>query len=1102
MPDVQPAPAPRARRFVPSAAALIVGLAIAVPPALAQTVTGTLQGTITDATGAALPGVTVTILNLETNATRDAVSGGDGLFAAPFMALGRYKLTAVLTGFGAVVREATVALNTTTVVDFRLTPAIAETTTVVAEPPRINTTNQQVKQSLSAEQIQDRPTAMNLNNNNTFLALAETFAGYQENPTSGQNNPTTSSGSSINFNGTGTRGATFQIDGVNNDDASENQHRQGISLAAIKEFQVISNSYTAEFGRGYGAVVLVQTKSGSNQVHGEASFTRQDSGWNAMQQFATVRPNNQRPNYAGVVGFPVMKDRVFGFVSGDYGKQDGDGGYVRDIFTDAEKALPRLTRGNDTPANRAFQDAILARFGSLQPNDARSMRTFQGLAGFDRPTVDTSQRVDWNVNTNDRITGRYQYSRQHFDNEDIIIGEATEQLNDQSNFGLTWTRTLTNRAVGEFRFGLGVRDTNVNIRDGNDTPIIRFTGAPVAGSIIGNAGTFPILRDQKDYQLVYNLSALLGAGHNIKAGTDMRFSQLDDLADAFSRGFWNFTPTCGGVTYPTSWAAFMDGCVTSFQKAYGPFTLENRINEYNFYAEDNWRLGSNLTLNLGLRYELAGAAREANDLVDYGYDDDTNNIEPRVGAAWTPNWTDGFLGAIAGEPGEFSIRGGYGLYHGRIFQSVFSQGGASIRTNPPNAISLTFTTQPNILNISDPSLGFVFTPGPQTARHALTLPSPDLEMPETHQWNLSVERQMPWRSTLRLTYSGSRGSGLLRFVPDNLAVTPAEGGIVVVNHPNNAPAAGAPDLRGVLINRVADDWRCAGTGFIPGQAVNTACPSPVPIANNEISLRVPRINERRPDPRYTTNLIVTNDANTWYNGLQTEWTKTLGSGLWFSASYTWSKSIDDTSEATAVGAGDTNQLGRNKTFARGPSRFHTPHRFTFNGSYQLPFFAGRRDVVGLLAGGWQVSAVVKLAHGTPFTVIDTAGGDLNWDGFNENRPIILDPSIIGTTIGDIDTAEQDLPRSAFQRATPVDFETLVGRNTFYADGVRNVDFGMTKNVYLPGTDRLVVRVDVFNVFNRTQWAFPTPDFASPTFGRITSQFNTARSVQLNVRYVF
>ncbi len=410
MVDIQTSRARRVSRFLLVPSVLICALGVLPAASGAQTVTGTIQGVVTDMTGAAVPGATITIQNLETNTARDVTSGDQGLYSAPFMPLGRYKVTARLAGFGTIVREAGVALNTTTVVDFRLNPAIEQTTTVVAEPARINTTTQDVKQSLSAEQISDRPTAMNINNNNTFLALAETFAGFQENPTSGQNNPTASSGSSINFNGTGTRGATFQIDGVNNDDSSENQNRQGVSLATIKEFQVISNSYTAEFGRGYGAVVLVQTKSGTNRIHGEAAFTRQDSEWNAMQAFATLRPNNQRPNYAGVVGFPIAKDKVFAFVSGDYGRQEGDGPYVRDLFTEAEKTLPRLTRGNDTAANRAFQDSVLARFAGLQPNDSRSNRTFQSVAGLDRPTVDTSQRIDWNITARDRFTGRYQYS--------------------------------------------------------------------------------------------------------------------------------------------------------------------------------------------------------------------------------------------------------------------------------------------------------------------------------------------------------------------------------------------------------------------------------------------------------------------------------------------------------------------------------------------------------------------------------------------------------------------------------------------------------------------------------------------------------------------
>ena len=166
--------------------------------------------------------------------------------------------------------------------------------TVVGAAPPINTTNAEVKGTLTAQQIMDKPTL----NAGSFLSLAEIFAGFQENPTSGQNNPTASSGSSINFNGTGTRGATFQINGVNNDDSSENQNRQGAALSTIKEFQVITNTYSAEFGRGYGAVVLVQTKSGTNKWHGDVYEFMQDS--NDLTALREVRDGEARQPAAPV----------------------------------------------------------------------------------------------------------------------------------------------------------------------------------------------------------------------------------------------------------------------------------------------------------------------------------------------------------------------------------------------------------------------------------------------------------------------------------------------------------------------------------------------------------------------------------------------------------------------------------------------------------------------------------------------------------------------------------------------------------------------------------------------------------------------------------
>ncbi len=1084
-------------------ALLLVLVLVLLVPALssAQTVTGTLQGTVKDQSGGVLPGTTVSAQNRDTGQTRETVTNAAGYYVLPFLSIGGYELTARLAGFRTVVHEqVTVTLNDTRVVDFELRPAVvAETVTVRAEAPPINVTNGEIKHALAEQQIDERPTA----NRGSFLALAETFAGFAENPTSGQNNPTASSGSSINFNGTGTRGTTFQINGVNNDDSSENQHRQGAALATIKEFQVITNSYSAEFGRGFGAVVLVQTKSGTNQARGEVYEYDQHSRWNAQSTFALAKPNNERDQFGYAAGFPIRRSALFGFASTDHKRLEGFQTYTRDLFLPSELSLPRLTRGNDTPANRAFIDGILARYpAGAVPNDPRSTRTYQTRQAINQPADDDSVRGDWTRSAH-TVTARYQYTKQIFESDDVVVGEQARQNNRQSNVGVTWTQVLGPATTGELRYGLGLRHTRVDIAAGNDTPIVRFANSPVSGTTIGNAGNFPIHRDQTDHQLVANLTRLFGRKHQLKSGVDLRFQRLDDLADNNSRGLWNFNASCGGVTYPTSYAAFLDGCVNNFQTAWGPFFLENRMNEYNAYAEDNWRLRPNLTLNLGGRYEFVQAPTDAANRLDYGIRSDKNNIQPRFGFAWSPAWSRGWLRHLSGhEAGTLSIRGGFGLYDGRIFQSVFSQGGASLRTNPPNALAQTFSTLPNILNLSDPTGGFVFVPGPQTARHTITIADPDLEMPRTRQWNLTAERRLPWSSSLRVSYTGTRGIGLLRYTQANRPLSPANGPVPVVDHPNNAPAAGFPDLRGRTIDRIAADVNCAGTG-LPGIPINAACPQAVPIADNEISLRVPRTNERRPDPRYTTNLVISNAAQSWYDGVQIEWVHRVAAGLWFQTNYTYSLSEDTTSEATFVGAGDSNLLGPDQRFSKGYSRFHTPHRYTLNGSYRLPFLLNRSDLAGSLAGGWTLSGILRLAHGTPFTVTDVAR-DLNFDGFAENRPILLDNSILGLVAGNPATSTQILSRDKFRTAQFGEGDLVVGRNTFFGDGQATVDFGLYKTFRMPWRHGFTVRFEAYNAFNSVQYGFPTADISNVNFGRVltgATQY-APRTLQIGLQYKF
>ena len=1094
---------------------LLVAAAFAVS-ANSQTVSGTLRGTVTDANGAVIPNATVIVKNTETGLERTVVTSDDGNYNLPFLPIGKYTVQATRTDFNKVLREnVTISLNETSVVNIQLSPSVSGEVTVTDEAPTINTTDAQIAQSLSENQIQERPVA----NQGNFLTLAETFTGFQENPTSGQNNPTSSSGSSINFNGTGTRGATFQINGVNNDDSSENQNRQGASLATIKEFQVITNNFTAEFGRGYGAVVLVQTLSGTNRFKGSAYLYHNDQALNAKSFFAHGdKPVFRRNQFGAVLGFPVVKNKLFGFLSFDEVRNSGANLYERDLPTAFERNPANwflVTPANDTPSNRAFIQSVMDRFEGLTPNDPanRSPRAFVGVQPYSFPANDYSARMDWNASSKDAVNARWQYTRQIFAAADIIPGERADQNNKQQNYGLTWTHNFSPDLVGEFRYGLGLRNTLVNITAGNDTPILRFTSPEirnVGGSIIGNAGSFPIQRYQTDHQFVYNLSAIFGGNHFFKTGIDWRFQELDDLADSNSRGSWNFNGLCnggdnfGGKTYrdpttqnPSGWLELINGCVTTFTKGYGPFFLENRIGESNLYAEDNWKVFPNLTLNLGVRYEYVNAPREKEGRIEYGFSDDKDNIEPRVGFAYSPGFENGFLHTLFGSNGESSIRAGFGIYHGRLFQSVFSQNGATVRFNPPNAFTYTRSGQATSdfdpFNLADPTDGFVFVPGqPPTARASLTIIDPNLEMPYTEQWNLTYERQLPWTSAVRISYTGNRGIGLLKYTLDNLAVNDPNG-VHVANHPFNGALAGKTIFP-------AADIFCAGT-----TVANSLCPV-TPIGPLEYSRIVPRTNERRPNPLYSTNLEVSNGAWSYYNALQIEWNKRLSHNLNFNAAYTWSKAIDTTSEATFVGTGDSNINGPDAKVSRSYSRFHTPHRFTLFGTYRSPFFDKDKGVLGQILGGWETTVVFKWIHGTPFTVTGTSF-DLNLDGFGETRPVLVDPSILGRSIDNPETSQQQLPLSAFRTPTSAsDYNCcLLGRNTFFVDGTKNVDLSLYKRFLMPWEGHsLTVRADMFNALNHVQWGFPNATYTSSSLGVLTGLATNyaPRNIQVSVKYEF
>ncbi len=934
----------------------------------AQTVSGTLQGKVADQANAVVAGAAIAAKNVETGLERKTISDDKGFYQLTFLPIGSYDVTASMSGFKTLTKQKVeIQLNSTTVEDFSLTASGAqEVVTITGGGAEIDKTSGEVKTTYDSQQITERPIA-----GRNFLSLAETAPGFQESPLSGVNNPTLSTGSSINFNGTGSRGATFQIDGVNNDDSSENQNRQGVNLAAIRAFQLITNNFSAEFGRAYGATVLVQTKSGSNKYHGEGFWFHQNSAFNANSFFRNAAgrfgdrgeallpfqkpgdlrapvPPSRRHDWGGVFGGPIKRDKLFFFASAERVDNGGSLGFTEDILLANERTPdPSVTDA----ANRAFIQSVINRFPNVAPNNpSAGARAFTTTRLFSFPDRDYSIRADWNTSSKNNMFFRYQYSTNLRESQDVIIGEQAIQNHRQQNFGYVWTHQYSPVMVGEFRFSVGRRRTIVDIAAGNDTPVVRFSGTANA-SIIGNAGAFPIHRFQTDFQFVYNLSTVKFNRHALKFGTDIRPSKLDDLADNFSRGFYTFSASGGKDAYGN----FLRGFVGTFTKGYGPFFLRNRIKEFNFYGQDDFKAKPNLTLNIGLRYEYAAAPYDADHKISYGFADDKNNLAPRIGFAYSPDVTGGFLSKITGGPGQSVIRGGGGLFYGRLFQSYFSQSGATVRFNPPNAALLSFT---NTFNVADPTNGFVFVPGPPTARISPTFIDPHLQQPYTEQWNLTIERVLPWKITAKASYVGNHGVGLPFYDFDNRAEFP----FVSPNNPFNAPFAG------VLFNQIDPN-------------PNNTSPAPGVISRSQ-----PRTNQRRPDPNYTNVVRITNGSWSYYHALQTSLQKRYSNGLWFDVAYTWSKATDTGSEATSPGAGETNAVVARPLGGRSNkalSRFDTRHRLTITYSYLLPFFSKPGDglashLLNETLGGWQMSGVTTFASGNPFTVFSNF--DVNADG--------------------------------------------------------------------------------------------------------------------------
>lgn len=616
---------------------------------------------------------------------------------------------------------------------------------------------------------------------------------------------------------------------------------------------------------------------------------------------------------------------------------------------------------------------------------------------------------------------------------------------------------------------------------------------------------FPQSRVNNTFQVADTAAWNLGT-HRLTFGFDIRRAQLNSNQprNARPRLEFNGGPTnffAIGFGNGTDFAAV--GAATGFLQTIAPnpdATIGLRYTQYNFFVGDQIRVRPNLTVNLGLRYELNGVPKETNRRIEQTfssqilasliaqnpglgnflagrndiYESDNNNIAPYVGFAWDPF-----------KDGKTAIRGGYGLYYDQVPGAVVSQS----RNVFPNFVTLNLTGldfgQGNGFELFNPirtgfNVGNTFFPivrpgtlntfnqgatpiyqNPLTLLNALApffpaggagfvLPERTLKTPYSQQWSIGIERELPGNVLLSVAYVGTHGSKLLRLTTPNLGLN------------------GVPNISGIIAN-----------GNIPVFTGSIDAP------------RLPGATDR-PIPGIGSFTQIQSDATSSYHSLQVQANKRFSNNLQFTTAYTWSKSIDDASDLFALAGNDTlPQDSFNRRGERGASSFDVRHRFAFSAIYDLPFFQKSK-----LFGGIQFAAIGSFNTGQPFTVI--APFDVNRDGNLNDR---LD-STTGLTFVESGPTRIIAPTNIRPLFGVPGASGRVGRNTFRAQGLANVDLAVIKKFQFTERHRLDIRVEFFNLFNRANYGIPVRQLLFPGFGQSTDTRTPMRTVQIALKYNF
>lgn len=1060
-----------------------------------QTSRGTVTGLVTDTSGAAVPAASIELKGTATGILRTAATNEAGIYRLDAVDPGTYQLSISKSGFKAM-RSQTFVVGAAQIasLDAKLEVGTQQTSVEVSADAVTLQVDSPVRSStINTKQITELPYQTR---NSVSLALNVPGVSTSRFGVGGTQ--------SFSVNGSRSRSNNFLIDGTENNDISVAGQAFQITLPdMVQETSVQTSNYDAEFGRAGGAVVNVITKSGTNDLHGTASWLLDVTNDEAITNTQGLDPEVQRRRkplpgteniWGGTLGGRIIKDRTFFFVGFQEDRQNSSGSATASAPTAAGWAtLNALFPKGSNPRVDIYRAVLGTTTATAQPamialgNNRPAVE--MGTASISFPSTFRDRLIsfkgDHRISDRDSLSARYSgETKPIFPATLSYPGMQTGQDNWFKNAVFAETHVFSPSMTNELRLGynrIGLSSSiNTDNPLGKTLPNYTIAGVPAATvTALGVATNLPQGRLANNYTVQDTYSIVKGR-HTFRTGFDLLLQRSRQFAPINERGSFTYNSSniaVNGVTQAfTGFANFVDdfsGSNGIAARDFGDPAYYPSLFRQQYFFTDRWRVTQALTLTLGLRYENFGVP--INSIKTSAYtglfnvnpttldgpwnkpsqaDSDNNNFSPSLGIAYSPSVTQGFLGKLLGDR-KTVIRTGYQIGYDSFYNNLAS----NAATSSPNVNAV---ANPFPISTTNPRGQSTFsaqfpTPRPLSPNTTQQLVVKNLLNPYYQKWSFGFQRELPANTILDVAYVGSKGTKL--YMTEDL---------------------------------------------------NPQVPDALKILPQGFTLATLPINSGRLDPLQGNRPIRTNGGSSYYHSLQVNGTRRFAQHLASTVAYTWARNIDYVSDPFSttginVLAGSAvptifGGLAREKA----PSLFDRPHRFVATAIYELPFFLSRKDVLGRALGGWQLSGIYTIESGVPYTVVngidaDGIGGandrpDANPGGAKGVRALPLSSSPTGYV--NPDAGNTPIERSAAQYvvlAANSGRTGNAGRNTERTPGQNNFNANISKLVAVTEHLKLEFRTELYNAFNHAQLGTISVSPFAPGPGTLSSNANTAAS---------